>query len=59
MGAFILDRGWQECDLVDIAKAGRWKKEQSRFWNHCKNVWVNLAVANSCRKANSQKKDNF
>ena len=29
MGAFILDRDWQECDLVEMAKAGRWEKEQS------------------------------
>lgn len=29
MGAFIVDRGWQECDLVEMAKAGRWGKGQS------------------------------
>lgn len=31
MGAFIVDRGWKECDLVEMAISGKWEKGQSQI----------------------------
>lgn len=31
MGTFIVDRGWQECDFVEMAEAERWEKGQSEM----------------------------
>lgn len=31
MGAFIVDRGGKECDLAEMAKAGKWEKGQSQI----------------------------